>query len=70
MSQAVGHAIAATAPFLFGALKDLTGGWTVPTAMVLLAMIPFLWAALGACRPILVGSAAFPAPAEAVAIRP
>lgn len=55
MVQAVGYGIAATSPFLFGALRDLTGGWTAPTAMVLVAMGPFLWAALGACRPGFVG---------------
>jgi len=55
MSQAVGYTIAATSPFLFGALHDLTGGWTAPVLMVLLAMIPFLWAMLGASRHRLVG---------------
>jgi len=65
MAQAVGYAIAATAPFLFGALKDVTGGWTAPTLLVLATMAPFLWASLGACRPIFVGSAGD----EAVAAR-
>jgi CP family cyanate transporter-like MFS transporter len=55
MSQAVGYAIAAVAPFLFGALHDLTGGWTPPILVVLAAMVPFVWAALGACRPVQVG---------------
>lgn len=55
MSQAIGYTIAATSPFLFGALHDLTGGWTAPNLMVLAAMVPFLWAMLGASRHRLVG---------------
>lgn len=55
MSQAVGYSIAATSPFLFGALHDLTGGWTVPVLMVLASMAPFLWAMLGASRHRLIG---------------
>jgi CP family cyanate transporter-like MFS transporter len=55
MSQAVGYSIAATSPFLFGALHDLTGGWTVPVVVVLGSMGPFLWAMLGASRHRLVG---------------
>jgi CP family cyanate transporter-like MFS transporter len=65
MSQAVGYSIAATAPFLFGALHDLSGGWTAPTVMVLLTMGPFLWASLGASRPMFVGRATGLAPARA-----
>ena len=58
MSQAVGYGIAAVAPFLFGALHDLTGGWTAPILVVLAMIVPFVWAALGAGRPVLVGQAA------------
>jgi CP family cyanate transporter-like MFS transporter len=64
MSQAVGYSIAATSPFLFGLLHDLTGGWTVPVVMVLCAMAPFLWASLGACRHRLVGKGAVVAAEE------
>lgn len=35
MAQAVGYTIAASAPFLFGALRDLTGGWEASIAMIL-----------------------------------
>ena len=55
MSQAVGYGIAATAPFLFGALHDVSGGWAVPTGLVLLTLAPFFWAAMGASRPVMVG---------------
>jgi len=36
-------------------LHDLTGDWTVPVLMALVAMAPFLWAMLGASRHRLVG---------------
>jgi CP family cyanate transporter-like MFS transporter len=68
MAQAVGYGIGATSPFLFGALNDLTGSWTAPLAMVLAAMVPFTWAALGAARPGLVGQSRSPdRPAPSVA---
>jgi len=34
MAQGLGYLLAAAGPFLFGLLHDLTGGWTVPFAMV------------------------------------
>lgn len=61
MSQAVGYSIAATSPFLFGALHDLTGGWRVPVLMVLAAMAPFLWVMFGASRHRMVGEPDAPA---------
>lgn len=61
MSQAVGYSIAATSPFLFGALHDLTGGWRVPVLMVLAAMAPFLWVMLGVSRHRMVGEPDAPA---------
>jgi cyanate transporter len=36
MSQSVGYAIAAIGPLGIGALHDLTGGWTVPTIVLLI----------------------------------
>ncbi|WP_445165791.1 CynX/NimT family MFS transporter [Mycolicibacterium sp. Dal123E01] len=35
MAQGFGYLLAGIAPFLFGTLHDVTGGWTVPWAMVL-----------------------------------
>lgn len=35
MAQGLGYLLAAAGPFLFGLLHDVTGGWTVPLAMVL-----------------------------------
>jgi CP family cyanate transporter-like MFS transporter len=43
MAQAVGYTLAAFAPFLFGALHDLTGNWQAPVGMILIALIPTLW---------------------------
>jgi cyanate transporter len=37
MSQSVGYAIAAIGPLGIGALHDLTGGWTVPTIVLLIS---------------------------------
>ncbi|MGN6031416.1 MAG: CynX/NimT family MFS transporter [Thermomicrobiales bacterium] len=55
MSQAVGYAIAGVSPFLFGALHDLTGTWTVPTVVILATVVPIVWAGLGASRDRMLG---------------
>lgn len=55
MAQAVGYCIAATAPFLFGALHDLTGGWDASVIAILLALVPTAWAGWLASRHGLVG---------------
>jgi CP family cyanate transporter-like MFS transporter len=34
MAQSVGYVLAATGPFAVGALRDLTGGWTVPLLLL------------------------------------
>lgn len=44
MAQAIGYTLAAFAPFLFGALHDLTGGWQASVAMIGLTLVPTLWA--------------------------
>jgi CP family cyanate transporter-like MFS transporter len=45
MAQAVGYLFAATGPVLFGALHDMTGGWTLP--MIVLMVAAFAQACLG-----------------------
>lgn len=55
MAQGVGYMIAATGPFLLGALHDAFGGWRIPMATALVALIPTLIAGLGAGRKRLVG---------------
>jgi len=64
MSQAVGYAIAAVSPSLFGLLHDLSGGWTLPTVIVLLDVIVVVITGFGAARPRMVGQRA-PTPIEA-----
>lgn len=60
MAQGVGYMIAATGPFLLGALHDAFGGWRIPMATALLVLIPTLFAGLGAGRKRFVGTAAAP----------
>lgn len=50
MAQAVGYSLAAVGPVLFGALHDVTGGWTVPLAALALAAVAQVLAGLGAGR--------------------
>nr|WP_236793970.1 MFS transporter [Amycolatopsis sp. GM8] len=38
MAQGIGYLFAAAGPFLFALLHDLTGGWTVPFAMLLVVV--------------------------------
>jgi CP family cyanate transporter-like MFS transporter len=35
MAQSVGYVLAAAGPFVMGALRDVTGGWTVPLVLLL-----------------------------------
>jgi len=51
MSQGIGYTFAAIGPFIFGALRDLSGGWTVPILALLLLMIPMLLSGIAASRP-------------------
>lgn len=39
MAQGFGYLLAALGPFLFGLLHQLTGGWTVPFAMVIVVLV-------------------------------
>ncbi|WP_269768026.1 CynX/NimT family MFS transporter [Tumebacillus avium] len=50
MSQAVGYLLAASGPFLFGWLHDLTGGWTASLVVLILSNAGLLAAGLGAGR--------------------
>jgi CP family cyanate transporter-like MFS transporter len=55
MAQAIGYCLAATAPFLVGALKDLTGRWEASVAVILMSLVPTLIAGWLASRRALVG---------------
>ncbi|WP_228281642.1 CynX/NimT family MFS transporter [Rubrobacter marinus] len=50
MAQSVGYLLAASGPFLFGALRDATGAWTVPLTLLLALTVCLLIAGLGAAR--------------------
>ncbi len=57
MAQSVGYLLAATGPFIVGALHDLSGGWRVPVTFVLLILVPTLLFGFAAGRDRLVGQA-------------
>ncbi|MEC5182349.1 hypothetical protein [Arthrobacter sp. CG_A4] len=40
MAQSVGFALGAAGPVAFGALRDWSGGWTLPLAMTACSMVP------------------------------
>jgi CP family cyanate transporter-like MFS transporter len=50
MAQAVGYSLAAVGPVLFGALHDVTDGWTVPLAALSIAAAAQVIAGFGAGR--------------------
>src|SRR5215210_4610955 len=56
MAQSVGYLLAAAGPFLFGVLRDVTGAWTVPLALLLTVTICLLIAGIGAARDAHVGA--------------
>ncbi len=55
MAQSIGYLVAATGPLLFGYLFDLTGGWFIPLASLLVIGMLKLFVGLGAARPGQVG---------------
>ena len=58
MSQSVGYLLSAAGPFLFGVLRDATGAWKVPLALLLAITACLLIAGLGAARDAHVGTPA------------
>jgi MFS transporter, CP family, cyanate transporter len=50
MAQSVGYLLAAFGPFLFGVLRDATGAWTVPLALLLAIVSCLMVTGLGAAR--------------------
>jgi len=56
MAQSVGYLLAAGGPFLFGVLRDVTGAWKVPLALLLTVTLCLLIAGLGAARDAHVGA--------------
>ena len=64
MAQSVGYLLAAAGPFLFGVLRDATGSWKVPLALLLATTVCLLIAGMGAARDAHVGAPAPEDPAE------
>ena len=56
MAQSVGYLFAATGPFLFGVLRDLTHSWTLPLVVLLAVSAGLLVTGLGAARDAHVGN--------------
>jgi MFS transporter, CP family, cyanate transporter len=56
MAQSFGYLLAALGPPLFGVLRDATGGWTLPLALLLGITACLLAAGLGAARDARVGA--------------
>ena len=57
MAQSVGYLLAAAGPILFGVLRDATGAWKVPLALLLAITACLLIAGLGAARDAQIGGA-------------
>ncbi len=58
MAQTAGYVIAAGGPLLLGAVRDASGSWTLPLALLLLLLLPQLAAGLLSGRPLHVGERA------------
>ncbi|WP_018333136.1 CynX/NimT family MFS transporter [Actinomycetospora chiangmaiensis] len=58
MAQGVGYVVAAAGPFVLGAIRDATGGWTWPVITLLVLLVPLAIAGAGAARDRHVGVAA------------
>ncbi|GAB2726591.1 MFS transporter [Nocardia thraciensis] len=50
-TQGVGYTVACVGPLLFGVLHDLTEGWGVPFALLVVAVLVLLAGAWQACKP-------------------
>jgi CP family cyanate transporter-like MFS transporter len=50
VAQCLGYLLAAAGPPLIGGLRDLTGSWSWPLAVLLGALVPMTWAGWGAAR--------------------
>ena len=54
MAQSVGYGLAALGPLVVGLIRDISGGWTLPMAFVLLMTLPLLGVGLVAAQDRLV----------------
>jgi MFS transporter, CP family, cyanate transporter len=60
MAQSVGYTLAAVGPLAIGALHDVSGGWSLPLALLAMLAVPTLVTALAASKPGFVGETAAP----------
>jgi len=51
MAQSAGYSIAAVAPLMVGVVHDLSGNWTVPVIVLLVALVPMAAAGWQVARP-------------------
>ncbi|SDY54223.1 MFS transporter, CP family, cyanate transporter [Modestobacter sp. DSM 44400] len=56
VAQCLGYLLAAAGPVVFGALHDVTGGWSWPLALLLVLLLPMAWAGWGAARHAVLGT--------------
>lgn len=57
MAQTVGYLVAGVGPLGMGALREISGGWTVPLLAMVVLLAPQLFSGLGATRAGMVGAA-------------
>ncbi|MGH9082586.1 MAG: CynX/NimT family MFS transporter [Acidimicrobiales bacterium] len=55
MAQTVGYLVASVGPFLMGALRDATGGWTVPLVVLAAVLVPQVVSGVAASSAATVG---------------
>lgn len=56
MSQSIGYALGALGPFIFGALRDVSGDWRLPISCLLLLLLPLAAAGVGAGKDVYIRS--------------
>lgn len=56
VAQCLGYLLAAVGPVVLGALHDLTGGWSWPVVLLLVLLLPMVWAGWGAARDAVLGA--------------
>lgn len=56
MAQAAGYLLASIGPWLVGAMREWTGGWQIPLAVITVLLVPQLASGLAAARPLVIGT--------------
>ena len=66
VAQCLGYLVAAAGPLVLGALHDLTGGWTWPTLLLVVLIVPMTWFGWFAGRDAVLDVATEPTEASAI----